>query len=380
MHANPLGTPPVQHLVKAWNQPRPGPPNYGNADLIANFCRDNGLRQRGHCIAWANEDRVPDWLVSLDDDALAAAITERFQDVVARYADDFEHWDVNNEMISNSFFADRLGPSIRPLMFQLARSIDPDCTLMVNDYSVISDNRQTAIRQQVEGIEAAGALVDAIGVQGHFDSPPSAEAVLARLDHVARTGKPIWITEFHVTAPDPEARADALEDVYRAAFSHPAVEGILMWGFWAGAHFQGPDSAIVDLDWTINAAGQRYLALRKEWSTGESGTTNSKGLLRTRAYLGVLRIDVTTGRGFQTREIDLIPGPGAETIQIEVQKKCPSPDCPADLDLDAVIDELDLGLLLAGWGGSDPLGDLDGDGTVGGGDVRVMLAYWGACP
>ena len=109
---------------------------------------------------------------------------------------------------------------------------DPDCTLMVNDFSVISDNRQTAIRQQVEELEAAGAQIDAIGVQGHFNSPPAAEVVLARLDNVARAGKPIWITEFDVTDPDPQRRAEGLENVYRAAFSHPAVEGILMWGFW----------------------------------------------------------------------------------------------------------------------------------------------------
>ena len=372
----------VMENASKWrqNQPQPGPPNYQNADLIAEFCRVNGLRQRGHCIAWANQDRVPDWVVPLDDDALATAIADRFQDVVARYADDFEHWDVNNEMISNSFFADRLGPAIRPLMFQMARQIDPDCTLMVNDFSVISDNRQTAIRQQVEELEAAGAQIDAIGVQGHFNSPPAAEVVLARLDNVARAGKPIWITEFDVTDPDPQRRAEGLENVYRAAFSHPAVEGILMWGFWAGAHWQGPDAAIVDLDWTINAAGEQYLALREEWRTQETGTTGTEGVLGIRAYLGVLRIEVTTREGTETREIELLPGKGAEEMQIVLTQSCPGNDCPGDVNLDGIVDGLDLGLLLAGWGGSGPVGDLNGDGVVGGGDLGVMLADWGSCP
>lgn len=372
----------VMENASKWrqNQPQPGPPRYENADLISEFCRQNGLRQRGHCVVWANEDRTPDWVIPLDDEALAAAVTARFQDVIARYADDFEHWDVNNEMISNSFFADRLGPGIRPWMFQIAREVDPDCTLMVNDFSVISDNRQTAIRQQVEELEAAGARVDAIGVQGHFNSPPAAEVVLARLDHVARAGKPIWITEFDVKDPDPEARADGLENVYRAAFSHPAVKGILMWGFWAGAHWQGPDAALIDLDWTINAAGERYLALRDEWRSRERGMTDADGRLSTRAYLGVLQIEVTIDARIETRQIQLIAGKGSDTLEIVLETTCPGDECIGDVNQDGVVDGLDLGLLLAGWGGSGPVGDLDGDGQVGGGDLGVMLADWGFCP
>ncbi|MFM1833576.1 MAG: hypothetical protein RLZZ461_1892, partial [Planctomycetota bacterium] len=36
----------------------------------------------------------------------------------------------------------------------------------------------------------------------------------------------------------------------------------------------------------------------------------------------------------------------------------------------------DLGLLLAGWGGTGPA-DLDGDGTVGGSDLGLLLAAFG---
>jgi len=51
--------------------------------------------------------------------------------------------------------------------------------------------------------------------------------------------------------------------------------------------------------------------------------------------------------------------------------------CPADLDGDGDIGGADLGVLLAGWGGSSP--DLDGDGSVGGSDLGAMLAAWGPC-
>ena len=51
--------------------------------------------------------------------------------------------------------------------------------------------------------------------------------------------------------------------------------------------------------------------------------------------------------------------------------------CPADLDGDGEVGGADLGVLLAGWGGSSP--DLDGDGSVGGSDLGGMLAAWGPC-
>lgn len=359
------------------NQWNPGPPDYANADLIAEFCRANGLRQRGHCIVWANEDRTPDWVTELTGEALRSAIDARFNDVVARYADDFEHWDVNNEMISNSFFADRLGEDVRPWMFDLAKAIDPDMVTMVNDYSIISDNRQTAIRQQVETIEAAGAVVDAIGVQGHFSAPPAGEVVLARLDNVAVAGKPIWITEFHVTESDPVVRAQALEDVYRAAFSHPSVEGILMWGFWAGAHFEGADASLIDLDWTINAAGERYLDLRDTWRTAVVQETDAEGAVGFRGYHGEYRVDVSLPGRVATFELTLEPGMRPEEIVLRVDASCERP-CPADLDGDRVVSGSDLGLMLATWGGAGA-SDLDGDEDVDGADLGLLLASWGPC-
>jgi len=45
-------------------------------------------------------------------------------------------------------------------------------------------------------------------------------------------GIPIWVTEYDSKTPDVNKRAENLENLYRIAFSHPAVEGIIMWGFW----------------------------------------------------------------------------------------------------------------------------------------------------
>ena len=48
-----------------------------------------------------------------------------------------------------------------------------------------------------------------------------------------------------------------------------------------------------------------------------------------------------------------------------------------DLDRSGAVDGADLGLLLGGWGGSDPSLDLDGSGSVDGGDLGLLLGHWG---
>ena len=376
----------VMENASKWrqNQPNDAPPTYVNADLIANFCRENDLRMRGHCITWANTERVPNWVQPLSGKELMAAIEARFQSVVERYADDFEHWDINNEMLSHGFFADRLGPEIRSWMFERTRALDPDVLCMVNDYSVITDNRQTLLVQQVEALELDGAEVDAIGVQGHFGSVPRGEVVLKRLDNVAASGKPIWITEYDTNTSDAEDRAEALETVYRAAFSHPAVDGILMWGFWAGAHHQGADGAIIDLDWSLNAAGERYLSLREEWRTEAQQETDAQGRLTVRGFHGTYTVHGVIDGVRQSHLVDLEPGKDPFSITLTAETSTPCLSCSADLNGNGQVDSADLGLLLALWGScaseKDACpGDLDLDGLVNAADLGLLLSYWGEC-
>lgn len=51
--------------------------------------------------------------------------------------------------------------------------------------------------------------------------------------------------------------------------------------------------------------------------------------------------------------------------------------CPADFNVDGVVDGGDLGLLLTNWDGLG--GDLNGNGTTDGADLGILLAAWGPC-
>lgn len=369
----------VMENASKWrqNQNLAGPPEYEDADAMVQFCLENDLRMRGHCVFWANPIRVPDWVQPLTGAALETAISERIQSVVPRYADVFEHWDVNNEMITNRFFANRLGEGIRSSMFQQVRAQDDDVTLFVNDFSILTSNRQTEVLQQVEALEAGGASVDAIGAQGHFSTPPTGAVVLKRLDNLADSGKPIWITEFDCPVADEMRRAEALETVYRAAFSHPSVEGILMWGFWAGSLNNGPDAALVNLDWSLTESGIRYQALMDEWSTEASGATDALGTFEFRAYHGRHAISVELGGVLHEAVLELTAGDGTFIHLVVLDQPGACIVCVADLNQDQLVDGTDLAELLGGWGGAGPT-DLDGSGITSGADLALLLAEWGA--
>ena len=47
---------------------------------------------------------------------------------------------------------------------------------------------------------------------------------------------------------DENKRADFLETALRALYGHPAVEGILLWGFWDQSHWRGEKAALVKGD------------------------------------------------------------------------------------------------------------------------------------
>lgn len=58
-----------------------------------------------------------------------------------------------------------------------------------------------------------------------------------RLDKVAEAGLKIWATELTVDAADEHKKAAALENLLTMFFSHPAVEGVILWHFWDGSNW-----------------------------------------------------------------------------------------------------------------------------------------------
>ncbi|KAI3758448.1 hypothetical protein L6452_06011 [Arctium lappa] len=279
-----------------WTESQRGNLNYKDADELLKLCDDNNISARGHCIFWDVDNTVQDWIKNLDKTDLTTAVKNRLTGLLNRYKGRFKHYDVNNEMLHGSFYPDRLGQDTRANMFKTANQLDPSAILFVNDYHIEDgcDTRSTPEKYvtQILGLEQQGAPIGGIGIQGHIDSPVG-PVVCSALDKLGVLGLPIWFTELDVSSINEHIRADDLEVMFREAFAHPAVEGIMIWGFWE-LFMSRENSHLVNAEGEINEAGNRFLELKKEWLSHAHGHVDDQCEFKFRGFPGTYEIVVVT--------------------------------------------------------------------------------------
>lgn len=279
-----------------WTEPQQGNFNYSDADEMLDLCKKNNIEARGHCIFWEVDGTVQQWIKALNKNDMMTAVQNRLTGLLTRYTGKFRHYDVNNEMLHGSFYQDHLGKDIRANMFKTANQLDPSAMLFVNDYHVEDgcDTRSSPEKyiEQILDLQEQGAPVGGIGIQGHIDSPVG-PVVCSALDKLGILGLPIWFTELDVSSVNEYVRGDDLEVMLREAYAHPAVDGIMLWGFWE--LFMSRDNAhLVNAEGELNEAGKRYLALKKEWLSRTHGCIDEQGQFAFRGFHGTYVLEIET--------------------------------------------------------------------------------------
>ena len=210
-------------------KPQPTEPAYGqfnweNADKIANFCRSNGIKLRGHCLMW--HAQIGEWMYK-DEKGDLVSKEKLFQNmkhhitaIVERYKDVIYAWDVVNEAISdggwqggrrgmgehpspyrNSPLYQIAGDEFIKKAFIYAREADPNVLLFYNDYNAADPGKRDRIYNMVKSMKEEGVPSDGIGMQGHYNVyGPSMEDVDAALTKYSTIVKHIHITELDIRA------------------------------------------------------------------------------------------------------------------------------------------------------------------------------------
>ncbi|XWS25457.1 hypothetical protein CRYUN_Cryun27aG0070000 [Craigia yunnanensis] len=279
-----------------WTESQQGNFNYKDADDMLALCQNHKIETRGHCIFWEVQATVQQWIQALNKNDLMTAVQNRLTGLLTRYKGKFRHYDVNNEMLHGSFYQDRLGKDIRANMFKTANQLDPSATLFVNDYHVEDgcDTRSCSEKyiEHILNLQEQGAPVGGIGIQGHIDNPVG-PVVCTALDKLGILGLPIWFTELDVSSVNEYVRGEDLEVMLREAFAHPAVEGVMLWGFWE--LFMSRDNAhLVNAEGEINETGKRFLALKHEWLSHARGHLDEQGQFEFRGFHGTYVVEVLT--------------------------------------------------------------------------------------
>ena len=195
---------------------------------------------RGHNLIWPNWNLMPPDVQKLSADArsMRNRVNDHIADEVAANRGRLTDWDVLNEPYSNRDVQGVLGNGEMAEWFKQERRLDPDAALYVNDYGILEGNGADIVRQNgyfniIQNILENGGPIDGIGLQGHFNYQFTGPVrMLEILDRFAKLGPSIKVTEFDVDVADETLQAEFTRDFLTAMFSHPAVNGIFVWGFW----------------------------------------------------------------------------------------------------------------------------------------------------
>ena len=174
--------------------PKEGVWNFERADKIADFCRQNGIKMRGHCLCWHSQ--FADWMFTdakgkpVTKEVFYERLRDHIQTIMKRYKDVVYAWDVVNEAMADDGGGPRWGfgrPGQEPSpyrqsrhfqlcgdefiakAFQFAREADPDVLLFYNDYSCVDEGKRERIYNMVKKMKDAGVPIDGIGMQGHYN-------------------------------------------------------------------------------------------------------------------------------------------------------------------------------------------------------------------
>ena len=174
--------------------PKEGVWNWEKADKIANFCRQNGIKLRGHCLCWHSQ--FADWMFTdkkgkeVKKEVFYERLRDHIHTVVNRYKDVVYAWDVVNEAMADdngggprwgrfggqepspyrqSRHFRLCGDEFIAKAFQFAREADPNALLFYNDYSCVDEGKRERIYNMVKKMKDAGVPIDGIGMQGHYN-------------------------------------------------------------------------------------------------------------------------------------------------------------------------------------------------------------------
>jgi len=245
---------------------------------------------------------------------------KRVYDVAGAFGDVVDSWDVVNESSKDwtvyrksctglGVWKSRYGlmPGDYPLhaLLDAKEAIVPSAKLVINDYNICDD-----FLAQVKDLEGEGARIDIVGCQMHIFNTNDCmrlalgatnvnwvgtpQTIQTRLDTMAKTGKPLHVSEITITSPGADAASRQIQailtrNIYRKWFSHKALMGITWWNTVDGGGVYGEPlvSGLFTRDMKKKPAYEALDELiNREWRTRCEVKVNGEGGRRTISFRG----------------------------------------------------------------------------------------------
>ncbi|WP_420639142.1 endo-1,4-beta-xylanase [Candidatus Poriferisocius sp.] len=232
---------------------RVGEYDFSVADAFVRYAQRHDLRLRGHTLIWGRAGRPTDLEATIraasDPTAtLRQLMGEHIDTVLNRYRGQVAAWDVVNEPMAyggegldRNVFSDHLGDDYVAEAFAMARSVDTEVDLVLNEQipaNQYNDVGGEQFHRFAEKLIGQGVPIDGIGIQGHqLMSVPDPVELRDYLRRIEDLGVFIEITEMDMRIglfadrDDPlGAQAEAYHRCAEVLASVPAVRAVMFWG------------------------------------------------------------------------------------------------------------------------------------------------------
>ncbi|MFC0527859.1 endo-1,4-beta-xylanase [Phytohabitans kaempferiae] len=240
--------------------------DFGPADELVRFARQNGQGVRGHTLLWHNQN--PEWLTqgvadgSIDATELRKILKQHIFDVAGHFRGKVYAWDVANEVIDDNgnlrdtFWLQKLGPGYIADAFRWAHQADPKAKLYINDYNVEGLNAKTdAYYALVKQLKKDRVPIHGFGMQGHLGVQYGFDGrALQNVQRFEALGLETSFTEVDVRMIMPtdnaklQAQANGYSVLLRACLLAKRCTSYTVWGFtdkysWVPGWFDGEGAA-----------------------------------------------------------------------------------------------------------------------------------------
>ena len=238
-------------------EPSEGRFSYGNGDKMVKYAKANGMRIRGHALAWHSQ--VPNWVNNYKNDKqkLLKVLKNHIENVVGHWKGQIDEWDVVNEAISNnepqwrsySVWYQGIGPEFIDSAFVWTHAVDPDAELCYNDYNLEQGVNPKAkagfLLEQVKRWVANGIPIHCVGSQTHVEDTTtdkhfigSPDSLRSLAKELAKLNVKLKITELdigfksgiNVSKSDLERQGQTFRQYLDIVLEEPNVDTYLIWG------------------------------------------------------------------------------------------------------------------------------------------------------
>ncbi len=191
--------------------------SYDKGDKMIKYAQENGMRVRGHALAWHSQ--VPGWVNSYSGqrEKLLAVLKNHIENVVGHWKGKIAEWDVVNEAVNDdnnhgwrsngSVWFEGIGAEFLDSAFVWAHAADPDAELCYNDYAIEwglgNGSKAGFVLEQVKRWKKNGIPITCVGTQTHIEisHETTPQNVRAFAQELAKLDIKLNITELDIGFP-----------------------------------------------------------------------------------------------------------------------------------------------------------------------------------